>query len=766
MVHILNVAEKPSVAKALSQVFSNLAKEPINSEAGKSVYNRIFTINNLKFPDPRRPAQPVPHKMVLTSVAGHISNLDFSPPNNSWSACQPSHLFQANIERTVSTQFEDLKKELEIQARKATVLVLWLDCDREGEAIADEVATICKESNRSLQIFRAHFSSVLPGEITNALNRLGRLDYKQVHAVNARQEIDLRIGAAFTRLQTKRLQSKFGLGGVVSYGPCQFPTLGFVVERWARIETFIPERFYTIKMAMKVDPDDPRSKEVNFLWKRYRLFDRLGCAAIYLRTLQEKKAVVVSTEGRIQRKYRPIPLATVELQKRASKYLRISSEQTMEAAEKLYMEGYISYPRTETEKFPQEYDIKGTLASFRNGTYSDYVSKLLDQDKYQYPRSGVNDDKAHPPITPVKAVDPNQIQDPNQRKIYELVVKHFLACCSKDGIGQQTVLTVKMGTEVFTAKGLMIMELNWLEIYKPWEYWGQGAGTLPNLENGKEFEPSSLIMENGSTCAPNYISEVELISEMDKHGIGTDATIASHIKTIQEREYVTKDNAQRFIPTRLGIALVEGYNSMGYQLNKPHLRAKMERSCNQIAEGSKNKEAVIKDVLDEMKRCFISVEHEVHKLDAAMSRHFTLSAANGVVKEANFSRCKCGSMMDLKEIKQQRVNNNNNNNINNNNRAPQQLYCRNCSHSLTLPFKGSFTAITNSFCDECTTQALLVTKDDKSTYVTCPHCKENPPAEPELFKCPKCKRSGREGTIKLGRIPMRSYVLSCDQVNK
>lgn len=117
--------------------------------------------------------------MVLTSVAGHISNLDFSPPNNSWSACQPSHLFQANIERTVSTQFEDLKKELEIQARKATVLVLWLDCDREGEAIADEVATICKESNRSLQIFRAHFSSVLPGEITNALNRLGRLDYKQ-----------------------------------------------------------------------------------------------------------------------------------------------------------------------------------------------------------------------------------------------------------------------------------------------------------------------------------------------------------------------------------------------------------------------------------------------------------------------------------------------------------------------------------------------------------------------------------------------------------
>lgn len=71
-------------------------------------------------------------------------------------------------------------------------------------------------------------------------------------------------------------------------------------------------------------------------------------------------------------------------------------------------------------------------------------------------------------------------------------------------------------------------------------------------------------------------------SQMDKNKIGTDATIASHIKTIQDREYVVKEG-QHFKPTKLGIALVEGYNSMGYQLNKPHLRAKMERQCNQIA---------------------------------------------------------------------------------------------------------------------------------------------------------------------------------------
>ena len=237
--------------------------------------------------------------------------------------------------------------------------------------------------------------------------------------------------------------------------------------------------------------------------------------------------------------------------------------------------------------------------------------------------------------------------------------------------------------------------------------------------------------------------------------------------SLESREYVTKDNAQRFIPTKLGIALVEGYNSMGYQLNKPHLRAKMERSCNAIAEGSKQKAAVIKDVLDEMKDCFVSVEKEVHKLDAAMARHFTLSAEGGILKAENFCRCKCGSMMDLKEVEKQHVSNNNNHNHNNNNNGNTQqlLYCRNCRSSLTLPFKGKCSATANSFCEECTSQAVTVTRDEGTTYQICPYCRENPPPEPECFKCPTCARSRKQGMVKLGRIPMGSYVLSCDQVS-
>lgn len=115
-------------------------------------------------------------------------------------------------------------------SRGASALILWLDCDREGEAISDEVRTVCLRGNAHLgssnRIYRAKFSTVLPGEIRRALCTLGRVNEHLVAAVQARAEHDLRVGAAFTRFQTLRLQKKFDgfrERGVVSYGPCQFP---------------------------------------------------------------------------------------------------------------------------------------------------------------------------------------------------------------------------------------------------------------------------------------------------------------------------------------------------------------------------------------------------------------------------------------------------------------------------------------------------------------------------------------------------------------
>ncbi len=135
-----------------------------------------------------------------------------------------------------------------------------------------------------------------------------------------------------------------------------------------------------------------------------------------------------------------------------------------------------------------------------------YASKLCRDNNFQYPRAGRNDDAAHPPITPCKAVDPQTINDQNQRKIYTLIVKHYLACCSRDAIGKETVLKLRMASEEFTATGLMIVERNWLEIYSPWERWSTGQGELPNVQVGSRITPTSILMKEGSTTAPLPIS--------------------------------------------------------------------------------------------------------------------------------------------------------------------------------------------------------------------------------------------------------------------
>jgi DNA topoisomerase III len=382
---ILNVAEKPSVARALASAFGRFQDSregPARREAAQ-----IFIHNNVRFPDiftqgtgdegRNQPPGPLAsHTMITTSVRGHLATTDF-PKDYGWSRVDPIQLFDAPLEVTYSDDMQPLQAMLCRLSRDVGAVILWLDCDREGEAIADEVRHVCVEANRNLEpfVYRAKFSTVLDAEIRRALQHLGRLNEWFVQAVQARSQLDLRVGAAFTRFQTLRLQKKFQLSGnsVVSYGPCQFPTLGFVVERWARIETFVPEDFWFIELSLRIPGQgqeqgqggqSEHDRPIHFSWKRNRLYDQFVTLALYDSCLEAHMAVVTHMNGRPKNKWRPVPLATVELQKRASRYLRIGSETLMQAAEALYHQGYISYPRTETERFRPEFEHRPLIQNF------------------------------------------------------------------------------------------------------------------------------------------------------------------------------------------------------------------------------------------------------------------------------------------------------------------------------------------------------------------------------------------------------------------
>ena len=344
--------------------------------------------------------------MRFTSVAGHLMGIEFPPEFKLWHSCDPAVLFTAPIIKSVPPDKLNLKRTLEAEARNADVLALWLDCDREGENIAYEarsvvrisvlprpvriscppfkkiiiyifyispspphilpsclgflasflppylvfpfaqVIAVCQAVNPRLTLLRAKFSALVPRDIRRAADTLVAPDEPVSQAVDARQELDLRLGAALTRFQTGLLQSAFdfgdgavgGKGPTLSYGPCQFPTLGFVVLRGWEAEAHVPESYWALAMthAQPQGQGQPPKPPVRFTWGRGRLFDRAVVAMLHGACRELNQATVMEVSGNPILKYPPHPLSTLELQKRLARVERLSPEVSLKLAEELY----------------------------------------------------------------------------------------------------------------------------------------------------------------------------------------------------------------------------------------------------------------------------------------------------------------------------------------------------------------------------------------------------------------------------------------------
>ncbi|KAF1843137.1 DNA topoisomerase 3-beta [Cucurbitaria berberidis CBS 394.84] len=657
MVRVLCVAEKPSIAKAVAN--------HLGGQARAESVRGVQWVKNYKFDF--RFQQWGQCDVTFTCVAGHIVAHDFHERFRKWQSCLPAALFEAPIESHIAQDKKAVASNIESQARYASILFIWTDCDREGEHIGSEIRDIALKANPNMEVWRARFSNIERAHVIQASQNPVRLDEAQAQAVSARMELDLRLGAAFTRMQTLALQKMIPQQGeergkIISYGSCQFPTLGFVVDRYLRVRNFVPESFWYIKVAHTRDEID-----VKFNWRRGHLFDRMAVTIIFERCLLSKTAKVIKMAKKPTKKWKPLPLTTVELQKNGSRFLRMTSQDVMKVAEDLYTKGWISYPRTETDQFDRGMDLRTIVSrQTQDGRWGPFAQNLMNGG-FNQPRSGRNNDKAHPPIHPVNYVAPTQLNE-NERKVYEFVVRRFLACCSEDATGEATDIEIDYGGEVFHAHGLSVIARNYLDVY-PYDKW-ESSQQLPKYTVGEMFEPTEANMLDGKTTAPGYLTEPELIALMDANGIGTDATMAEHIAKIKEREYVIARSGtggtaaggtapsrgrgrgraggagggrggrggaaaaaqnggggtggvQEFIPTTLGIALIEGYDNVGFEtsLSKPFLRKEMEVQMKAICDGHTTRNDVVHRNLEQYRAVFNRTVQQINVLKSAVTKY-------------------------------------------------------------------------------------------------------------------------------------------------
>lgn len=590
------MAEKPSIAKEVTAILSG---GRLTRRESRSKYNANF---DFKFNFPNYGLCDV----TMTSVTGHITTMDF-PPEFAWGKVPPGRLFESPVKTAADKLKLPIHQNIANEARNANYLMIWTDCDREGEAIGYEIYMAAKKGNSRLsllQVWRAHFSHLERNHILNAAKNGKLLNMKTVEAVECRQEVDLRVGASFTRLLTDILKRNKLVEEVVSYGTCQFPTLGFVVDRYKRVKDFVPEKFWYI--AVEVEKSENTAQ---FNWKRARLFDRLYVVMLYEDCMKNERGTIKSVTKKPTSNYKPFPLTTVSLQKDCSSYFKMSAKDALDAAEKLYQSGWISYPRTETDQFPDQMDLKKIVETHTADTrWGSYATSLL-RDQFLAPRKGKNNDKSHPPIHPVKYVKLDSISDAKQKKVYEYVVRRFLACCSKDATGFQTTVELQWGKEQFTASGLEVAQRNYLDvyIYKKW----LSSKELPPFIQGESVALKQAEVKDGKTSPPRHMTETELIALMDANGIGTDATIAEHIFKIENRQYILKKKTggtEIILPTEIGMGLIEGFSSINFANNisllKPFLRKRLEGLLSDIEEGKSNKAASLSETILLYKNAF------------------------------------------------------------------------------------------------------------------------------------------------------------------
>ncbi|PGH15095.1 hypothetical protein AJ79_02621 [Helicocarpus griseus UAMH5409] len=618
---ILCVAEKPAIARTVAQHLSGGSARQVPVRGNVYVKNWEF---DFTFAPPWGACS-----VTMTSVIGHLNGLDFDPQYRGWNSCPPGRLFDAPVLDSVAKDKLSIAENIRTLARQSKAIFIWTDCDREGENIGAEVRSQARKGNPRIEVKRARFSNTERAHVIRAASNPIELDECQANAVAARIELDLRIGAAFTRLQTLQLKS---LGGpledrVISYGSCQFPTLGFVVDRYFRVKNFKPETFWSIKVSHVRD-----RKTVNFLWRRVHLFDRAAVVVLFERCLSAKTAKITKVNKKPTSKWRPLPLTTVDLQMMGSRYLRMDSQKVMKIAEALYTKGFISYPRTETDQFDKGIDLKKLVEKqIPSQNWGQYAQRLTDGG-FTQPRAGRHNDKAHPPIHPVIFAAPTVLND-EERRVYEFVTRRFLACCSEDAKGESTEVEIKYGDEMFHTHGLRVLERNYLDVYV-YDKW-ESSQEIPPFTLNEVFEPTEAKITDGKTVAPGYLTEPELIGLMDANGIGTDATMAEHIAKIKEREYVAtrprggggRNAVQEFIPTQLGVALVEGYDNVvsglpdSSSLSKPFLRKEMEARMREICAGTKTKSEVVNESLEMYREVFVQTQQRIDVLKAACRRY-------------------------------------------------------------------------------------------------------------------------------------------------
>jgi len=660
----LIISEKANTAKKISQF---LAEGKVKEGKHRSVPHHTFTWEG--------------EETMSIGLKGHILNPEYPEEYKNWQKIEPSSLIDAEILKPVSEK--GVANAIVSLAKKAESVIVATDYDREGELIGVEALSLVFEANPKLidNVRRSRFSALTTGEVTRAFNELVEVSNELADAGEARQDIDLIWGATLTRW-VSRATKRYG-PAFLSVGRVQSPTLVLVAENELERRAFIPEPYWELDATLKNggDPFDVHHKTTRFL-------DEAKAREAHANLAETAK--VASVEQKAATRQPPAPFNTTSFLTAAAN-MGIAPSRASRLAEDLYTDGYISYPRTDNTVYPPSLDMREVL-TFLKGVegVGEAAGELLKKDELK-PTRGKKQTTDHPPIYPTGYVSKNALRD-DQWKIYQLVVRRFLATLSGPSKSLRTTLQFDSGGETLTTGGTVVTEEGWLGVYP---YSRRADEEIPNLSEGDEVKVVSSEVTGKETQPPGRYGQGRLLNVMEERGLGTKATRPNIIQNLYDRGYVHNDP---LIPTEKGMGVAQALKDFASEIASHEMTAKLEKSMDDISEGKTDKSSVV----DESRDLLRSVYKHLESSEEA----FSDIVWKGIKADETLGECpNCGKNLIVRRSRKSRK---------------RFVGCEgypDCTMTYPLPQKGTILP-TGTTCEECGTPEIKVL-GGRRPWITC-----------------------------------------------
>ncbi len=623
---------------------------------------------------------------IVEATIGHVKNL-------------PKSKLGVDIEKNYEPQFVTIRgkgeiiKKIKSLAGKSKNIYIATDPDREGEAIAQDIAEIIignGSGKDGVSIHRVLFNEITKSGVEKAMKHPRSIDDSLVTSQRARRVMDRIIGYKMSPFLWKAVIDT--TGDSLSAGRVQSVALKLICDREDQIQKFIPTEYWSILAVFQTEKKEkfkaklfsingkdikvpPKPKMTEDDWKQFlekysSLTNEASAAEIFGRIKTKKNFEISGIIKRHTRRNPPAPFITSTLQAESSKNLKMRPKQTMMIAQKLYegielgkegSAGLITYMRTDSTRISEE-----MISDARSFIKENYGETYVPETPNIYEKKGSNVQDAHEAIRPTSLqYTPEfikQFVDPKTFKLYELIWKRFIASQMNPALLETTIIEVKSDEFLFKAFGTAVQFNGFMQVYEEFADQVKNAedkdeyrnDIIPlGLEKGNMLHLDKLHKTQHFTKPPARFTESTLIKELESKGIGRPSTYSLIVSTIQDRKYVTYED-RRLAPTDRGKGvnkiLVENFPDI---INES-FTAEMEGELDQIAQGENNYVKVLNDFYLPFSKSLKLVENKIEKI------YCDLCGSEMIIKFGKYGKflaCSnypnCKNIKSLKELSQQ-----------------------------------------------------------------------------------------------------------------